>query len=292
MDEQEKLPENEIEPAGDEELKEDVLEAEDIDELEDDLADEDMDTPQVEQYIGAYPITDDAMDIDAALAAISQLDFLTQADEEVLDDYPESDEEEAEYSEIQPFTRADVVYGDFAQPEALRMVRGQLASVVPALVLITLGGWLTFTLTTASQMPSMSDILPVILIAGGGIFLSQWLTSKGWTRGSFFLGLLLVLIGAIQLFVSQSSALTMQSVWTFWLGAIGISLFATGYLSYPRLPRMSIMGILVIIAGGIAYVLSAGMLDASFINSLSNFWIIAVLVLIFLVFAPLIRRRQ
>ena len=240
-------------------------------------------------------VRSDELDIDAALAAVSQLTLLTQDDT----DDAEEDIEDGEYypvaeDTIAEFTREphrEATY-DFEQPRDLSMSRGQMASVIPALSLIILGGWLTFTLTTSTIQPSAGLLFAVVLIAVGAIFLSQWLTSARWSRGNFFFGSSALMIGGIQLYFSQVSPDTVSNGWSLWIVSLGIALFGTGYIAVPRLQRLSIMGFITIIAGAIGYILTSGTLDPSLITFVSNLWFVGVAIIVFMMVAPLIRRRQ
>lgn len=260
-------------------------------ELESEL-DEDHEHDFYDELPVPQEATADELDIDAALAAVSQLTLLTQ--DEPIDYSDESDYEPAPEDTIQEFTRntqPDYTV-EFEQPRDISMSRGQMASVIPALTLIILGGWLTFTLTTSNTPPSTGLLFSVILIAVGAIFLSQWLTSARWSRGNFFFGSSLVLIGGLQLYFSQVSPDMLYNGWTLWIVALGIALFATGYIAVPRLPRLTIMGVVTIVAGAIGYVLTSGTLDPTVITFVSNLWFVGVAIVIFMMIAPLLRRRQ
>jgi len=238
--------------------------------------------------------TADELDIDAALAAVSQLTLLTQ--DEPIDYSDESDYEPEPEDTIQEFTRESEpephYVAEFEQPRELSMSRGQMASVIPALTLIILGGWLTFTLTTSDTPPPTGLLFSVVLIAVGAIFLSQWLTSARWSRGNFFFGTSILLIGGLQFYFSQISPDTLNNGWALWIVALGIALFSTGYIAVPRLPRLAIMGFVTMVAGAIGYVLTSGTLDPTVITFVSNLWFVGVAIIIFMMIAPLLRRRQ
>jgi hypothetical protein len=238
--------------------------------------------------------TSDELDIDAALAAVSQLTLLTQdepdATDEISDYHDDSDEVIEEFHrESSPEPEFTV---EFEQPRDLSMSRGQLASVIPALTLIILGGWLTFTFTTSDTALTVGLLFPVVLIAIGVIFLSQWLTSARWSRGNFFFGSSALLIGGVQLYLSQVTPDIANNGWSLWVVALGVAMFGTGYIALPRLPRLSIMGFLTIIAGAIGYILTSGTLDPSVIKFIGNLWFVGVAIIVFMMIAPMIRRRQ
>jgi len=257
---------------------------EDVDSLEDEttIADDDIQPSP----------SPDEMDVDAALAAVSQLTLLTE--EEQADDLSLADDEfssDDDTDDIEEDATVVEIVDEFEIPHNISMSRGQLASVLPAVTLIILGGWLTFTLTTTSTTPSAGLLFAVVLIGVGVIFLSQWLTSARWSRGNFFIGASILMIGGVQLYLSQVATNAMNSGWSLWIVAIGLALFGSGYLTLPRLPRLSIMGILTIVAGGIGYVLSSGAIAPEVVGFLGNLWIVGVVILGIMLIAPILRRR-
>ena len=179
------------------ELARDQDDAEPVDDLESDddedddsfdtLPDEDEAFDEESDLTNPYDDSD-VMDVDAALAAVSQLTLLTQETSDELDD--EEAIEDADYQSLdeefepQPFIRPEYD-NEFEQPRDISMSRGQLASVIPALTLIILGGWLTFTLTTTNTPPSTELLFALGLVCVGVIFLSQWLTSARMVTREF-----------------------------------------------------------------------------------------------------------
>ncbi len=261
---------------------------EDVPLLDEEIETSESSTSIEDEASDISPIPTDEMDIDAALAAVSQLSLLSDepADDEITD---------AEYHAVDDDTgneQSVVEYvDDFEQPRDITMARGQLSSVLPALVLIILGGWLTFTLTTSNTAPSTGLLLAVVLIGIGAVFLSQWLTSSRWSRGNFFFGLTTFLIGGIQLYLSQLAPNMLIHGWTFGIIAVGVALLGTSYVTLPRLPRLSIMGILTILTGAIAYVITSGAIDATVLEFISNFWVVSVVIIAVMLLTPLLRRR-
>lgn len=283
------MSENNTQPTQDDPIDKDIMDDVASDEIESDDIEpsepEDEESSPTED--ATTPHSTDELDIDAALAAVSQLSLLAE-------DEPDDDIVDAAYQPIddQPEDSDTDLESNFELPRSLTMSRGQLASVIPALALIVIGGWLTFTLTTSNVVPSAGLLLAVVLIAIGVVFLSQWLSSARWSRGNFFIGISTLLIGGIQLYLTQVAPDTLNSGWSLWIVAVGIALFGAGYLTVPRLPRLSIMGLVVIVAGGIGYLLTSGTIEAPVINFLSNLWFVGVAIIVFMLVAPLIRRRQ
>lgn len=258
--------------------------------LDDDEAEIEQELNAVEDEMPSSSIMPDEVDVDAALAAVSQLTLMAE-DEEIASDETENDDLSSDDTPEDENTVVEIV-DEFEIPRDITMARGQLASILPAVTLIILGGWLTFTLTTTNTIPSTGLILSVILIGIGVVFLSQWLNSSRWSRGNFFIGLSTLLIGGVQLYLSQVAPSAVTNGWTLWIIAIGLALFGTGYLTLPRLPRLSIMGILTIVTGGIGYVLTSGAISTEVIGFISNLWIVGAVILAIMLLSPFLRRRN
>ena len=256
----------------------------------DEDAEQNDDISDIEESDESESIMPAEMDVDAALAAVSQLSLLTDNEDDVTDDTVAMDTDNSS-TQSEPDSIVEIV-DDFEIPHEITMTRGQLSSILPAVTLIILGGWLTFTLTTTDAIPSAGLLLSVVLIGIGVVFLSQWLNSSRWSGGNFFIGASTGLIGGIQLYLSQVAPDALNNAWTLWIVAIGLALFGTGYLTLPRLPRLSIMGILIIVAGGIGYVLTSGAISAEVVGFISNLWIVGAVILGVMLLAPLLRRRN
>ncbi|MFN8371624.1 MAG: hypothetical protein U0694_01925 [Anaerolineae bacterium] len=96
---------------------------------------------------------DDDLDIDAALAAVASLSDVLAAQESEAEQPPQTSE----------FTAVDVTpppaiqeqrSSYFPSPPPSTLPRGSMASVVPAFVLIGIGVWLTFALSTGYASPA------------------------------------------------------------------------------------------------------------------------------------------
>jgi hypothetical protein len=161
------------------------------DTLNDFLSDDDArrdDAPDVENA----PNNDDvpSNDVDLALAALSNLNDLAREEEPapasddlfdtpVTDDAPDS----------------QTVISVFPQPPLSQLERGQAASVVPSLVLIGVGAFLTFLLTTKTPLPSDDFVGGLALVGMGISAMSYWLSSGRWSKGSLVVGIVLALAG-------------------------------------------------------------------------------------------------
>ena len=176
-------------------------------------------------------------DIDAALAAVASLS-------EIM---PER-EAEAE-------ARADAEQGkptfvpEMQMPPLATLKRGQFGSVVPALLLIGFGAWLT--LTTTSGTPP--DPLLVAAVIVGGIVLSllaQWLGTGRWSRGALFFALLVLLVAGVIVFSLQPNGLDLLRGYPLLLVALGLAMVLAGLLARPLNPRLLVPGALIGAGGG------------------------------------------
>lgn len=216
----------------------------------------------------------DAVDIDAALAAVSQLGTVT-GDDASPHDTPE--------------THSSVT---FETPKHISMQRKQIASLVPAFTLILIGGWLTFTLTTTHTLPTSDQLLSGGLIAVGLVLLSQWVNTSRWSRGNFFIGLSALLLGSLQILQAQFAPIAMVNDGVVWSIIIGIALLSTGYLARPRQYQLGVMGIVAVVAGGVGYLLTSNIINPEFMDTIGNLWLVPVPILGALLILSFVRRRN
>jgi hypothetical protein len=138
------------------------------------------------------PNNDDAPsnDVDLALAALSNLNDLAREEEPA----PASDEL---FDTIATDDAPDIpsTGSHFPQPPLSQLERGQAASVVPSLVLIGVGAFLTFLLTTKTPLPSDDFVGGLALIGMGISAVSYWLSSARWSKGSLVVGVVLAIVG-------------------------------------------------------------------------------------------------
>ena len=125
---------------------------------------------------------DEPYDVDAALAAIGSLN--TMADP-------------IDAPELLPTYDAPTLISNFRQPSLSTLERGQAASVVPALLFIGVGVFLTFLLTSGYALPTANILLGLTLVCIGMSLLAAWLSSGRWARGNLAMGVLALVIGAV-----------------------------------------------------------------------------------------------
>lgn len=133
-----------------------------------------------EVHLDSYDdIADDSPDVDAALAALGSLNSLAE---------PES---------MLPATDAPSRISSLRQPPLSVLERGTTASVVPAVLLIGMGVFLTLLVASGSPLPSASMFIGMVLLAFGLSLLAWWISSGRWARGSLLIGLITVAAGGL-----------------------------------------------------------------------------------------------
>jgi hypothetical protein len=266
------------------------------------------------------PLATGEMDIDAALAAVAALQDIASTEDEPVEahqawveapavtpptDEPEQTEitdEALDYPD--PYER---IIGDdgesledapaalpvstsaFARPPLMTMQRGQAASVVPAIVLMALGAWLTYALVSGIGVPAAQ--LPGLGMGAAGIMLlSQWLSSERWARGSFFVGVLLLLSGMLLLYLLQPGSVG-GAGYPLLIAAAGVALLLTGLLTAPRSGRLMFVGVALTAAGVAALLFTGGFLPADVVTLLTSAAPLILIIVLVLLALPFVRRR-
>lgn len=208
------------------------------DALEEDSVEEALPAPVPPRLRNEIPL----IDVDSALAAVSDLDvMLAEQEEEERREQVRVWLAEREQARLIEVTRVPLV-----TPDLLTLARGNIASVVPGLALIGIGAWLTFAFTTdtAPALPVMAAIIGGAL---GLTLLVAWLAGGRWNRG-------LLLLLAWGGFSAGSVFLPVPIGWGI-TGALGVAVLLTGLLGRPFSPRlMGAGGVIGLIAAlGIVY---------------------------------------
>ncbi|MEL7435414.1 MAG: hypothetical protein AAFN11_15810, partial [Chloroflexota bacterium] len=261
-------------------------------------------------------------DIAGALAAVSSLQDMTrEADEETIadEDAPE-DEASSEPTDddaydtafdIQEFERVDedddaelpiadtdtvsdamvqTETGVFPTPPLSTLHRGQLASVVPALLLMGVGAYLTFLVTTTESALS-APVIAAIAIGGlGAMLIMQWISSARWARGSLFIGLTLLLTGGTVAFLLLGDVLTLGAGYPLILTAIGLAFILTDVF-VPSRQRVWVVGLLLGIGGLAGLLITGSLLPATVLDSLDVLVPVGLVILFILLIAPFFSRN-
>jgi hypothetical protein len=264
----------------------------------------------------AKPVPDvsgtDEIDVVSALAAISSLHDLMQpdepavaleaeaaADDEMLIVADEADEaidepvaaldDNDEYAE---YTEVETVYSDFPRPPQSALHRGQLASIVPAALLIGAGALMTITLTTSADAALNRPLVMALAVSGLGLALiTYWFSSARWTIGSFFIGMAMLLMGGTAAYLILPNSLDIAQGYPLLLIALGTAFVLTDLVT-PSNQRLWLVGLIFAIAGFAGMVITAQLLDAQIIATLSRFWYVALGVVVLLLIVPVFRRSR
>ncbi len=220
-------------------------------------------------------------DIDAALAAVASFSEQT----------PEGEADaQAEAARIAP-----AFVPELALPPLMTLKRGQLGSVVPALLLIGIGAWLTLLTTTGTQ----PDPLLVALVIGGGIVLSllaQWLGTRRWSRGVLFFALVALLLGGavagINAVSQQSGGINLMQGYPLLIVALGLAFVLDGILARPASARVITPGVLLMVAGGVGLAVTLNVLPASVLTFAAPLLPVVLVIVAVLLLLPLIFRRR
>jgi hypothetical protein len=215
------------------------------------------------------------LDIDAALAAVASLsDPVT----------PQEAEEIA--IDAAPRKRVGAYTPTLALPPLSRLKRGQLGSVVPALLLIGVGAWLTLTTTSGGAVDSM--LLTLLLIGGAALALiAYWIGSGRWSHGTLLFGALIALTLVVIVTAGRVPAISYPAL----LIAAGIAVILAGALSRPPLRRAAAPALLLIAAGLIGVVTLLVGIPSALLPALNIAAPAAAVVVLIVLLLPRLRRR-
>jgi hypothetical protein len=268
---------------------------------------EDGELPEIEQgddpLVGIPPSSVQPLDIEAALAAVASLDaVMTEheaAEQAALRNRQEAEaarlraereaEETAAREESERIRRVTPV---LHSPPPLTLRRGQLASVVPALALMGIGGWLIIGLTTPGALPINPPLVAGVAAAALVlVLLAQWLSFGRWQRGTLFLALAAGGCAVVLYGMTQPGGLLPGRAWPLFIVALGGAFLLAGLFSRPFERRVLLPGILLLAGGGVGLAASAGLLPDSFLRTAAQAWPVVVALLVLLWVLPLVRRR-
>jgi hypothetical protein len=258
-------------------------ESEPLDELQ--LADEPV-PPVDSQLYAMIALETEGLDVDEALAAVASLSELVISPE-TTSELPETP------AESEPVEEKPVYEPSIPVPAMITLHRGQIASVLPAILLIGIGAWLTFTLTTSQTPPDTRLILTIALAGLGLAFITNWLSSQRWSRGALLVGSALLLTAIVFFVLSTSSGFDLVRGWPLFIVAIGASFLLTAFLAPSGDRRIPGSGILLVVAGLVALVVTMGAVSAMLITTIGNLWPIIFVALLGVWLLPfVVRRRQ
>lgn len=231
------------------------------------------------------------LDIEGALAAVASLsDMLAEEEAAEQARLVQAEAQARTAAERQARLERPELY--FPMPPSQSLQRGQTASVVPAVLLILTGAWLTFAFTTSSAPP---DAALIAAVAAGGVaitLLVRWLSSGRWARGSLFFALVLLLSGVTIIYLFQPSAPGLVKGWPLLLVEVGLAFLLTGVMAQPVDRRLLLPAIALWVAGLAALAVTMGVIDNSLLAAASAWWPVTLLVVALLWLLPLVFRQR
>lgn len=238
----------------------------------------------------SYDMSDGgSLDIEAALAAVSSLSDMV-AEREAAEQARIARAEAEAQAKAEALDRVRHPERYFPVPPRMILQRGKMTSVVPGLVLVALGTWLTFSYTTQNA-PTM-DLLLAALAGGFGLILfTRWLGSQRWSQGALFFSLtLLLLCGALLAMTLFPGGI--GAGWPLLLAAPGLAIVLVGFLSRPAQRSLFFPGLVLLVAGVSGLVVTLGAAPADVLAVLSPWWPVPVAVLALLLVLPRFSRRR
>lgn len=176
-------------------------------------------------------------------------------------------------------------------PPVQRLKRGSLPSIVPAIILIALGIWLTVQTTTDSPIDSR-----IVLAAGiGGLvvtLLAAWIAWGRWSRGLLLPALLMGGIGGVVAAGLIPGGLDLTRGYPLLATAVGAAVLLSALLGRPFDRRMLVAGLILTLAGGLGLLITNGVIVGDLIASAAPLWPVPVVLLVAIWLAPLVFRRR
>jgi hypothetical protein len=231
---------------------------------------------------------DSALDVDAALAAVSRLDDIL-AEEEAAEQARLAREQAAADEAAQRAARLKHPEYFFAMPPLLITQRGRADAVVPALALIGIGAWLTFALTTSETPPDPALVLAVCAAAISVTLIARWLATGRWARGALLLALLIA-GGAAALYVAAAGP-GLIAGWPLLLLAPAVALAGVGLLARPAQRRLLLPAALLAVTALAGLAVTTGAISADIQAQLVHLWPAAAAAVVLALALPLLRRR-
>jgi hypothetical protein len=237
----------------------------------------------------AIPAVDD-LDVEGALAAVSSLSDML-AEEEAAEQARLAQAEARARATAERQSRLEHPELFFPMPPPATLYRGHIASIVPALLLILTGAWLTITLTTSTPpAPAL-----IVVVAAGGVavtLLVRWLSSGRWARGTLFFALLPLLAGLTIVYLIQPSTPGLAQGWPVLLVVVGVAFLLAGLMGQPVDRRMLLPALAFAIAGFAALALTTGVISRALVSTAALWWPVIALVILVIWLLPVVFRQR
>lgn len=248
--------------------------------------------PSVEVTGDSLPVTvTDGLDIEAALAAVSTLSDVIAEQEAVEQARIARIEAEAQ-AKAERQARLENPERYFPVPPLSTLKRGQLASIIPAVWLIGIGAWLTFSGTSLRVLPDTNLLITVILVGIGLTLLSRWMSSRRWARGSLFFGLLFIGEGALYYYLVQPGSFGLERGWPLFIAVIGLAMLLTHLFAVPRDLRLALPAFILLIVGIAGSLITLNLLPTDITFFAASVWPIAIVIIVLIWLLPLVFRQR
>jgi hypothetical protein len=192
----------------------------------------------------------------------------------------------------------------YPMPPMSALKRGSLASVIPALLLMIAGAWLTLVFTGGLSGVLPANFAPELLtftpagLAGLGVgiaaisLLAYWLTSGRWSQGAALVALLLlgtiVLIGLTLL----PGGLDLTRAYPLILVVVAAALLIAGLTTRPVNRRVFAPALLLTLAAGVGMAFTLELAPADILTAAAPFAPVVGALLLLIAIAPAIARRR
>lgn len=235
---------------------------------------------------------DDELDDNDDEIIIQEFERIDESDNVELETTHESDLslDMSDEDDIEPIVIESTYNTAFPHPPMSVLHRGQLASVIPALLLMGIGAYLTVIFTTSELTLSPILIGSIGLSVLGVMFISQWLSSARWTVGNFFLGLAFLLVGLSSFYLTLPTNLSWVNGYPLLMTAIGLAFVITDVV-VPSGRPVWLMGLILAIIGLLGLVVTTVLVDITIPFS-GILLPLAIGIILFLLIAPIFARRQ
>lgn len=213
---------------------------------------------------------DAPLDIEAALASVASLDDVLA--EHAAIEAAEAERQAAEAAALEQVEQVRLAEESqraayyLPRPPVVGMLRrGQAASAVPALLLVALGAWLTFTLALQEAAPSPGVVLLIVVGGVGLSLLAYWVTSARWARGALVAGLSLVLSAGLLFFLAQTESPGADG-WPLLLLVVAGCILLAAWIAPPVGESHLFGGVIVGVAGLVALAVTTGFVSDSVLD--------------------------
>lgn len=246
------------------------------------LSDADMNTRASTSEDADHMPADD-LDIASALASVANLSAVITDTTEMV--------QVGQSPKPTPKINPPAFYeSDFPHPPLLTLARGQMPSVIPALVLMAIGAGLTFLLISGAESVNM-DMVGVLAVGGICLLLLLiWLASGRWARGALFLALVTATTAGIIAILPQTplGASGTPLLVCGW----GASVIISGWLSPKKASQGFFGGVLLIVIGITGFLFTGGFLPTEILNIIQQYGLLIVAVAGVVLFVPAIFKRR